>query len=70
MKKRIITITMDVDEETHSAELGCEITENGELKTTFENAEMASILSAISRTHDNLATEFILHLHRVDNYLK
>lgn len=56
-KRRIITITMDIDMKTHKGEMVMEITENGERKDEFSVAEVLSIVSVLGHYEQEFLVE-------------
>lgn len=62
MKERIITITLQIDEETHEGKLTPCVTENGEVKNDFTHTEIASTLTAIHTAYDMIAQQYIRKL--------
>lgn len=47
-KQRVITITMDIEMETHEALLSMNVIENGKQKTEFTLSEALTTVSALS----------------------
>lgn len=66
IRKRVVTITMLIDDETHSANCTMEITEDGKVRNDYNAAEVASTLQTISTFHDKLSQEFIRELGSKD----
>ena len=47
-KQRVVTVTMDIDMETHEGILSLNVTENGKEKTEFSLSEALTTVSALS----------------------
>ena len=55
--KRVITITMDIDESTHEAKITTRITEDGKVKKTWTPPQGISTAKVLIQTADMLMTD-------------